>query len=307
MRDAFRDELVAQARIDERVVLLMGDIGNRMYDGFQAEFPGRFFNCGVAEANLVGMAAGMAMAGLRPFAYTIVPFLTTRALEQIRVDCCYHAQPVVLAGVGGGLSYAGLGATHHSCEDIAFLRVLPGMNVLCPGDAREVRGAVRAAMQSTGPVYIRLGKKGEPVIHRDIPEMKLGGSIPMRDGKEVAVLSVGNVLPLALELVGELEARGLSPRLDSFYSVKPLDERLLAELFETMRVVAVIEEHSRLGGAGSAIAEWAMDRPRSSTRLLRFGTADEFLHGAGDQSYARAAYGLTREKIANSIVGALSD
>ena len=141
--------------------MLSGDIGNRMFNTFKDRHPDRFYNCGVAEANMMSMAAGMAMCGLRPVLYTIVPFLTTRCLEQIRVDACYHHQPLTIVGVGGGLCYASLGATHHSCEDIGFLRLLPGMSVICPGDPQEVSG-LRAAIAHNGPVYIRLGKKANP-------------------------------------------------------------------------------------------------------------------------------------------------
>ena len=139
MRNAFASEITKLATEDERVVMLSGDIGNRLFDDYKKRVPKRFFNCGVAEANMISVGAGMASCGLRPVAYTITPFITTRVMEQIRVDVCYHNVPVVIVGVGGGLSYASLGATHHSCEDIAFLRVLPNMIVICPADAVEVR------------------------------------------------------------------------------------------------------------------------------------------------------------------------
>src|SRR5262249_33705790 len=164
MRNAFASEITALAAQDERIVLLSGDIGNKLFDEFKARFPGRFLNCGVAEANMISMAAGLAMCGLRPVTYTIASFTTVRCLEQIRIDACYHHQPIVIAGVGAGLAYAANGGTHHSCEDIALLRALPGMTVVCPGDPVEVRLALRAALQEPGPVYLRLGKKGEPVV-----------------------------------------------------------------------------------------------------------------------------------------------
>src|SRR6266850_1904913 len=165
MRNAFAAEITALAGEDQRVILLSGDIGNRLFDDYKIRAPGRFFNCGVAEANMIGVAAGMAMCGLRPVAYSITPFVTTRCLEQIRTDVCYHEAPVTIVAVGAGLSYSGLGPTHHSCEDISFLRSIPNMVVICPGDAFEVRAALRAAMQQDRPVYIRMGKKGEPVVH----------------------------------------------------------------------------------------------------------------------------------------------
>src|ERR1700722_8982499 len=170
MRNAFASEMAALADKDERVVLLMGDIGNRLFNDFRAAHPRRFFNCGVAEANMTSMAAGMAACGLRPFTYTITPFATTRCLEQIRVDICYHHLPVVVVGVGAGLSYASLGGTHHACEEVAMLRALPDMTIVCPGDPLEVRLALRAALDWNRPLYLRLGKKGEPAVHAGTPQ-----------------------------------------------------------------------------------------------------------------------------------------
>src|ERR1051325_6833225 len=145
MRNAFSKGITALAATDPRVVLLSGDIGNRLFDDFKAACPGRFYNCGVAEANMIGVAAGLAMSGFRPVCYTITPFITYRCLEQIRIDVCYHEAPVTIVGTGSGLSYASLGATHHSCEEMGMLRLLPGMIVLAPADEIEVRGAVGAA------------------------------------------------------------------------------------------------------------------------------------------------------------------
>lgn len=306
MRDAFAAEVTELAKEDERLVLLSGDIGNRLFDKYKQGFPNRFFNCGVAEANMITMAAGMALCGLRPVTYTITPFTTTRCLEQIRVDICYHHVPVIIAGVGGGLSYASLGATHHSCEDIAFLRMLPGMTVICPGDAVEVRQALRAALSHDGPVYIRLGKKGEPVVHKEIPHFVVGKSITVRPGKDVCLLSTGNMLPVAVEAVEKLGGEGISARLESFHTVKPLDEELLAEVFGTCNTVVTIEEHSRLGGLGGSIAEWLSDHPHPKARLLRLGTADKFIHEAGEQEYARHCQGLTPEGICKSIAAAMT-
>jgi transketolase len=305
MRNAFAKELVEIARRDERVVLLSGDIGNRLFDGYKEEFAERFYNCGVAEANMMSVAAGLAMSGMRPIAYTITPFVTTRCLEQIRVDVCYHRQSVIIVGVGGGLSYASLGGTHHSCEDIGLLRLLPEMTVVCPGDPLEVPGALRAAVRHDGPVYLRLGKKGEPLVHQTAPEIVLGRSLTVRAGSDAAILAVGNVLPLACEAAVLLEDRGLSVRVESFHTVKPLDEDCLAAVCDGYDVVASVEEHATAGGAGGAIAEWLAERGGARARLLRFGTADRFLHEAGSQAHARGVFGLTAEAIAAKIEDAL--
>ncbi len=305
MRNAFANTLTELATEDQRVVLLSGDIGNRMFDKFKAACPDRFFNCGVAEANMMSMAAGLAMSGLRPVVYTITPFVTTRCLEQIRVDVCYHHVPVLIVGVGGGLSYASLGATHHSCEDIAMLRVLPHMRVVCPGDAWETGAAVKAALGQDEPVYLRLGKKGEPLVHATEPDFEIGRAITIRDGSDVVLLSTGNLLPTAVEVAEKLAGEHVSVRVVSFHTVKPLDEAALADAFQAARVVVTLEEHSILGGLGGAVAEWLADQSAPQARLVRIGTADAFLHEAGDQAHARACNQLTAPQIAARIRSSL--
>lgn len=301
MRNAFVAELTALAEAGDPMVLLSGDIGNRMFDDFKARFPAQFYNCGVAEANMMSVAAGLAFCGLRPLTYTIAPFTTTRCLEQIRVDVCYPNLPVIIVGVGGGLSYAANGPTHQSCEDLAFLRALPNMTVICPGDPVEVRLALRAAAQHDGPVYLRLGKKGEPIIHTSEPDFRIGRGIVLHPGREVCLLATGNLLPTALEAGALLDAAGVSTQVVSFHTVKPLDEALLAEAFSRFRLVATVEEHSVLGGLGGAVAEWLSDQDCPTARLLRIGTGDHFLHEAGGQGYLRERYGLTPAAIADRV------
>jgi transketolase len=305
MRDAFANEITALAQTDPAIVLLSGDIGNRMFNKFKAACPDRFFNCGVAEANMTGVAAGLATCGLKPFTYTITPFVTTRCLEQIRVDVCYHHLPVTIVAVGAGFCYASLGATHHACEDIAFLRSLPDMTVVCPGDAHEVRLAVRAAATYGRPLYLRLGKKGEPVVHGKPPEFVIGKGIILQSGDEVCLLSTGNILPVALAAGQRLREQGVSTRVVSLHTVKPLDPDLLGEGFSRFRVVATVEEHSLIGGLGGAVAEWLADHGPGSARLCRIGAPDEFIHKTGEQEYVRHQLGLTPEHIAERIQSAL--
>jgi transketolase len=304
MRNEFADELTKLGDTDPRLVMLSGDIGNRLFDKFRGKHPSRFLNCGVAEQNMMGVAAGLALSGLRPIAYTITPFVTTRCLEQIRTDVCYHDAPVIVAAVGAGLAYAGLGPTHHSCEDISFLRSLPGMVVCCPGDAWEVRAALRAALQQDRPVYIRMGKKGEPHIHKDVPPgFAFGRAITMRDGADVCLVSTGNILPEAMHAAELLEQHGHSTRVLSMHTVKPLDTAALAEAFGRFAVVATLEEHGPMGGLGSAVAEWMVDSatPAPSTGLLRFHTGDAFFRMSGEQEFAREHLGLTGHQIAERI------
>ena len=306
MRDAFAKEITELAGQDPHLVLLMGDIGNHLFDRYKERYPERFYNCGVAEANMIGVAAGLAACGFHPVCYTITPFATTRCLEQIRVDLCYHHMPVMVVGTGAGLSYASLGATHHSCEDIAMLRVLPGMKVLCPGDPLEVRACLRVALREKGPIYMRIGKKGEPVIHPQLPHIEIGKCIVVRKGDMVGLLNSGNTLPLALDVATRLDSFGISTEVVSFHTVKPLDENYLEDAFTRFQLVATVEEHSVLGGFGGSVAEWLSEQDSVKAKLIRFGTFDEFLHVAGDQLYARSFFGLTSESIASKIAGKVS-
>jgi transketolase len=308
MRNEFADELTKLGDTDPRLMMLSGDIGNRLFDKFRAKHPTRFVNCGVAEQNMMGVAAGLALSGLRPVAYTITPFVTTRCLEQIRVDVCYHHAPVMVVSVGAGLAYAGLGPTHHACEDISFLRSIPGMIVCCPGDAWEVRAAMRAALRQDSPVYIRMGKKGEPHIHSGVPaDFAFGRAITMRPGDEVCLVSTGNILPEVMHAADDLAKHGHSVRVLSMHTVKPLDVAALADALGTCRLVATLEEHSPIGGLGAAVAEWMVDSGTAlpPLGLMRFHTGDAFFRASGEQEYAREQLGLTGHQIAARIEATL--
>lgn len=304
MRNAFADEITALAARDPRIVLVSGDIGNRLFDKFRAEFPDRFYNVGVAEADMISIAAGLAMGGLRPVTYTIASFAVYRCFEQIRIDVCYHHLPVVMVGAGSGLGYAANGATHHSCEDLAVLRSLPNLAVACPADAWEVRSLLEQALQSPGPTYLRIGKKGEPNVHAARPDLRLGQGFTVRRGNDMIVLCAGTLLPEALRSAELLSREGLSVEVVSFHTVKPLDELLLRRAFADFGLVVTVEEHSRIGGLGGAVAEWKVDHPEAAAPLLRLGTADEFLHVASEQEHARHHFGLTAEQMAASICDA---
>jgi transketolase len=301
MRNAFAAEITALAAIDDRIVLLSGDIGNRLFDDFKTKFPTRYVNCGVAEANMTSVAAGMALCGLRPFTYSITPFVTTRCLEQIRLDVCYQNVPVIIVGTGAGLSYASLNATHHSCEDIGFLRMLPNMSVICPGDSYEVKLALRAAVGNNGPTYIRLGKKGEPNVHGEPPTFAIGKGIVIREGGDVCLLGTGNMLSVAVAAAEVLSQRRISARVVSFHTVKPLDQALLLDAFTRFKVVSTVEEHSVLGGLGGSVAEWLADQASPRARLVRVGTPDSFTYEGGEQEFFRHKLGLTCKAIADRV------
>lgn len=303
MRNAFADEILSLALADERLVVLSGDIGNRLFDRFKAAMPERFYNCGIAEANMISLAAGLAASGLRPVCYTITPFVTTRCLEQIKIDVCYHRMPVVLVGTGSGLSYAALGATHHSFEDLAIMRALPGMTVLAPADASELRGAMRCVFSQKTPAYLRIGKKGEPVLTADVPFAE-GRWQCLRAGSSATLLACGTILGPVLAAADLLEKSGIHAAVWNCASVKPLDREALASLPRVP--VFTIEEHSVLAGFGSAVAE-VLSATHNPPRLVRCGIPDAFLHDCGEQDEARHRCGLDATSLAETVAGALKD
>ena len=302
MRNTFSEELTALAGSDPRIVLLMGDIGNHMFDRFKELYPTRFFNCGIAESNMISVAAGLAMSGFRPFVYTFSAFDVGRPFEQIRVDLAFQNLPVVIIGLGGGLTYSSLGPTHYICEDLAITRALPNMTVVCPADAVETRAAIRAALQREGPVYIRIGKKNEPVIHKTTPDFVIGKGIIIEEGTDICILGTGTILPNVIAAAHRLREYGIKPRVVSFHTLKPLDTILLKKAFSDYPLVVTVEEHSLIGGLGSAVAEWLSDHflPQKG-HLMRIGIADEFLHYAVKQKSALDAYNLSPDKLAEAI------
>ncbi|MBV5302736.1 MAG: transketolase [Chlorobium sp.] len=307
MRNVFAKAVTELSDLYPELVMLAGDIGNRLFDRFKEKHPSRFYNCGVAEANMTGVASGLAASGMRPITYTITPFNTVRCLEQIRLDICYPDLPVIVVGTGAGLSYAGLGATHHSMEDIAILRTLPNMHIVCPADPVEVRLAVQDALRLGRPTYIRLGKKGEPLIHEQDPDFKIGKGIIVREGSDVAIVSVGNMLFSALNAAEQLHQKGVSAKVVSLHTVKPLDDLLLTTIFTEQKLVVVLEEHSLIGGAGSAVLEWGNANQVDLNKLLCFGGQDRFLFACGEQKEARLMLGLTAENISQQIFNRLNE
>lgn len=299
MRDAFFATLAELGARDERVVALTGDLGVGLFDPFAKAAPGRYLNVGIAEQNLVGVAAGLAYAGKRPFAYSIAPFLTSRAHEQIRVDVCMARAPVTLVGVGGGLAYGYLGPTHHAIEDLALMRALPSITILTPGDPAEAARATRAAHGLDGPVYLRLGKNGEPcVLPPDLP-FEPGRAALLRDGADVALASLGAILSETLEAADLLAAAGVRATVLHYGSLKPFDAETLTVAAGRTGAVVTVEEHSVLGGLGSAAAE-ALAEAGCSVPLRRLGLPDEFAREVGSREHLLARYGISATAIARS-------
>ena len=277
MRRAFADTLVTLGRLDERVVFLTGDLGFQVFDNFQKEFPQRYINVGVAEAQLVDCAAGMALAGWKPLIYSIASFLTGRAFEHIRLSLGYHRLPVVVIGAGGGYAYAKSGVTHHAKEDLALMGLVPGMTVLCPGGPDEVTALLPQLINAGGPSYLRLGRFGEPPVPTEAP-IQVGRGRLVRDGTKVAFITTGSSVIQAGEAADRLRADGIRPIVAHFHTVCPLDYTFLENIARRSEALIVVEDHGNKGGLRAAVSHWlagAAIRPR----LIGLGPTDDFILG----------------------------
>ena len=292
MRDAFFAALTELAADDERIWALTGDLGINLFDDFERVAPGRYLNVGIAEQNLVGVAAGLAYAGKVSFAYSIAPFVTSRPHDQVRVDVAMANANVKLVGVGGGVAYGYLGPTHHAIEDLAITRALPGMTVLAPGDPAEARRATRAALAHDGPVYLRLGKNGEPAALPEGASFTLGRALTLREGADVTLASTGAILPETLAAAEALAGVGVEATVLHYGTVKPFDAETLCEAAARTRGVVTLEEHSVIGGLGSAAAE-ALAEAGAGAKLRRLGLPDAFAHEVGSREHLLRHFGLT--------------
>lgn len=304
MRNAFIRKLTEKAAEDKNIFLLTGDLGFSVFEDFMDKYPDRFFNMGVAEQNMIGFAAGLALSGKNVFAYSMVPFITMRCFEQIRNDICYQGVNVKLIGAGGGLSYGTAGYTHHSITDIAIMRSLPNMAVCCPGDPSEVTFLIEESVDYPDPVYIRLGKNNEPIIHKSLSSLKLGKAIVVSDGKDVTVIATGNMLQTAVKTAEILTHQNISVRLISMPTVKPLDYQAIDDSLKT-KLIITIEEHSLVGGLGSAVSEILAEN-ENKVKFKRFSLPDRFIRDVGSQEYLREKYGLTEKNIAAQAIGLLN-
>jgi transketolase len=301
MRTAFFRALMDLAEADERITLVVGDLGFGAVEPFAQRFPDRFVNAGVAEQNMTGLAMGMALSGRVVFTYSIANFPTLRCLEQIRNDICYHRADVKIVAVGGGLAYGSLGMTHHATEDLAIMRALPELLVVAPGDPVEVEQLTRGIAVHAGPCYMRLGRAGEPLVHEPSIALKLGRAIRLREGRDVTLISTGGMLETTVRAGRRLARDGIDARVVSMHTLKPLDEtEVLAAARET-GAIATLEEHSVVGGLGSAVAEVLAEAGPGVARLVRLGLPTEFVRTVGNQEYLLGNFGLSEDGVLESI------
>ena len=306
MRYAFIKTLAHIAARNPRVMLLTGDLGFTVFEGFRGRFPKQFINVGVAEQNMMGVAAGLALSGKIVVAYSIATFASMRPFEQIRNDIASHNASVVVVGTGAGLSYGHASITHHAIEDIAIMRTIPGMTILCPGDPVEASWATRQAIKLRRPVYLRLGMKGEPSLYTRKPNLTIGSGSILAKGKTVALVATGNIVGNALAATHLLQKNHIHPTVVSMHTIKPFDEKLVRTLAASHRLIVTVEEHNVIGGLGSAVAEVLAQTKNPKAQLLRLGIPDRFVFEKGSQQYLRGIVGLSPEKIAKTIYGTFS-
>jgi transketolase len=303
VRNAFIDTLCALAEQHEDIVLLCGDLGYSVLERFADRFPRRFYNVGVAEQNMTGLAAGLAMSGKLVVTYSIANFAVVRCLEQLRNDVCYHNAPVIAVSVGSGMAYGGQGYTHHGIEDMAFTRILPNMAVVSPGDPAETRWALRRLVERRGPASMRLGRGGEPALHGAEIEAQLGDLLPiLPGGADVTLLSTGAILPESLAAANALRERGVDAGLVSVPAVIPLDEDAIRQLAGRSRLLVSVEEHVTEGGFGGAIAEIVAGIAGPRASLLRAGIRRNGPKTAADQREARRLHGIDAVSLVDAIL-----
>ena len=294
LRTAFIDTLRELARIDDRIFLLTADMGYSVFETFRDEFPDRFLNTGIAEQNTIGIAAGLAARGKIVFVYSIIPFVTMRCFEQVRLDLAYNFMNVKLVGVGAGLTYGLLGSSHHALEDIAIMRSLPDMTVLCPGDPIETRELIKRSFEYEGPVYIRLGKNGEPKIHPDETRIEIGKSITVLEGNDLALITTSNMLETGKKWVEEWKQDGVNVSLISMPSLKPFDSSTVKNLIDKEIPIITLEEHSVIGGLGSIISQ-VIATIGKPVKFKQIGINDKFSHVVGGHEFQRKKFMLDKK------------
>lgn len=296
MRIVFANTLVELAAKDERICFITPDMGYSIIDDFQNTFPERYFNLGIAEQNVIAVAAGMALAGFKPYVYSVIPFIVHRCLEQIRVNVAYAKTDVKIIGIGSGFEYGSAGATHYGMEDISIMRSLPDMDVYAPGDMREMAEITKLTAQNDRPSYIRIGRHNHADMNKD-KTFTLGKASFIEKGKDIAFIATGNMVHIAKDYADQLKQKGIYPSVVSMHTLKPFDAECLRSLAKTHKRFFTFEEHTIIGGLGSAVAE-VLAESGKDVKLKRIGINDEFSRLVGNTPYIRHQYKLDLNGVA---------
>ncbi|HXD12346.1 MAG TPA: transketolase C-terminal domain-containing protein [Anaerolineales bacterium] len=305
MRLTFIETLSALAEQNNNIWLLTGDLGFSVLEPFARQFGERYVNVGVAEQNMTGIAAGLALSGKIAFTYSIANFPLFRCLEQIRNDICYHNLNVKIVAVGGGLSYGTAGYSHHALEDLAIMRALPNMTVLAPGDPVETRLATQAIVEHNGPCYLRLGKAREPIVHSSTPDFQIGKALQLRIGKDLVLISTGGILETVMRAADLLEQKGYSIGVVSMPSISPIDETGILEYASSPGRIITVEEHGP-GGLGTAVAE-VLIKSGYVTQFRSLAVRQYKFDQLGSQESLKNYYGLSIQAIEEAVIMMLAD
>lgn len=299
MRTAYLDTLYELASKDKRVYALISDNGAIVYDKYRKDLSAQYLNLGISEANMLGMASGMASCGKIPFAYTIGAFLAYRAFEFIRNDICLQKQNVKIVGTGAGEVYSALGPTHHSTEDLGGLRALPNLTILCPASPLEVKKAAVAAYEYEGPVYLRLGTNKEPEIYRQDYLFEIGKGVTVKKGDDVTLIGTGSILKDVLDVAEMLQRDGIQARIINIHTLKPIDKEIILRAIEETGKIVTIEDHNIIGGLGSAVSE-VIAESGHGVKFKRLGLQG-FSNGYGTYAQIKEMNGIGLKQIYNEI------
>ena len=297
MRNAYLKTLEKLAQNDKNIYALVADNGAIVYDKYREKFPERFINFGIAEANMISVAAGLASCGKIPFTYTISCFLTMRAYEQIRNDVCLQKMNVKLIGIGAGFVYGNLGPTHHAVEDIALMRVLPNMTIISPADDLESAKATLAAYNHKGPVYLRLATGSSPEVYGSDYDFELGRGVTLKNGSDLAIAATGGILADVMKAAAQLQNQGVKARVINIHTIKPIDKEIILKAAAETGAILTVEEHSTIGGLGSAVAEVILEGSQSNIKFRRLGLDNKFPQGYGSYQEMKDMNGLSRKNI----------
>ncbi len=300
MRKEFIKTLIELAEKDKNIYLLTGDLGFSVFEEFAKKFPERFINCGVAEQNMAGLAAGLALEGKKPYIYSIIPFITFRCLEQIRNDICYQNLNVKIIGAGAGFSYGTEDFTHYAIEDIAVLRSFPNIIIISPADSIETRELVLQSYKKTQPTYIRFDKS-KKVIHKPGAKITLGKPFIFKDGADFAIITTGPCLEVGINVAQKLEKNGLNIKIMSIHTIKPIDEKLFLNQIKNIKTIFTVEEHSVVGGLGGAVNEIISKNDLRNVFVKNIGVKDNYKNIVGDQSFLKKYHKIDEASVYKTI------
>jgi transketolase len=308
MRDNFIATLLKLVESNPNIILITGDLGFGVLDEFIKKYPDNFINAGVAEQNMMGIATGLAMEGKIVFTYSIANFPTLRCLEQIRNDACYHEANVKIISIGGGFSYGALGISHHATEDLAILRSLPNITVICPSGKWEVINATKQIYNHPGTCYLRIDKSmGNDNPSNEMEEFNIGKGRVLYDGHDCTIIVTGGILEEALIARESLIKDGINISIISMHTIKPIDKELILKYCAKTPILITLEEHSITGGLGGAVAEIIADNSIKNLKFKRMGLTEGFSSVVGSQKYLRSRYKIDSVEVVKTIKKLIED